>query len=274
MTRTVKRFKAARPTFILDRAKSRSRAFKRRGFMVVTSVAGLCESLAQPTRDAFWISYDKQLTKALVKNIRWRDAPLGEAVFVHPLEPQSFPALSNCFDHFAYTVDGSFLPPEELLEALADDTREDLFIGGSIDHATRTITLWRGNLASLTVPFSAFPESGEGMRPDFHKFSVTDSGQTVKLGRYEAAADAILYEFDPAYRRRRRKERAASEQTFGASVRRLRKQRGLRREDFGPEIAAKTVARIEQGKVSRIHRRTRAALAERLGVAPDEVGTF
>jgi DNA-binding Xre family transcriptional regulator len=147
-------------------------------------------------------------------------------------------------------------------------------IGGSVDQVSRTITLWRGNLTALTVPFSAFEKSGDGTEPDFDQFSVADCGQTVRLGEYEAAADAILYEFDPEYRRRISQERRRSEQSFGASLRRLRKQRGLRREDFAPDVAAKTIARIEQGNVRQIRKNTLKAIAGRLRVQPEEIGTF
>lgn len=170
--------------------------------------------------------------------------------------------------------DASFLPADELLEALAAENREDLFIGGSVDPSSQTITLWRGSLEPLIVPFTAFEVSGDGTAPDFRRFSVTDSGQTVRLGEYEAAADALLYEFDPEYRRRINGQRQQNEQSFGAALRRLRKQRGLRREDFAPEITAKTVARIEQGKVQRIQKKTLECLARRLQVQPDEIATF
>jgi DNA-binding Xre family transcriptional regulator len=88
------------------------------------------------------------------------------------------------------------------------------------------------------------------------------------------AADAVLYEFDPDCRRRIKKERLESEQSFGDSLRRLRKERGLAREDFEPAINAKTVARIEQGKVSRIQLKTLSAFAKRLGVSPEEIESY
>jgi len=149
-----------------------------------------------------------------------------------------------------------------------------VFIGGSVDHDTTTITFWRGNLKSLTVPFSAFEKSGTGTKPDFNEFAVIDCGQTVQLGEYEAAVDAILYEYDPEYRRRISKQRLQEDQSFGASLRRLRKQRGLRREDFEPDLSAKTIARIEQGKVKRIQKKTLNTLAEHLSVELDEIETF
>jgi DNA-binding Xre family transcriptional regulator len=160
------------------------------------------------------------------------------------------------------------------VEVLEADHRPDLFIGGSVNHATDTITFWRGNLMPLTVPFSAFEKSGNGTKPDFNEFAVIDCGQTVQLGDYEAAVDAILYEYDPEFRRRISKQRLQEDQSFGASLRRLRKQRGLRREDFEPDLSAKTIARIEQGKVKRIQKKTLNALAEHLSVEPEEIETF
>ena len=129
-------------------------------------------------------------------------------------------------------------------------------------------------MTPLTVPFSTFEKSGDGTEPDFNKFAVIDCGQTVQLGNYEAAVDAILYEHDPEYRRRISKKRLQEDQSFGASLRRLRKQRGLRREDFEPDVTAKTVARIEQGKVKRIQKKTLNVLANRLSVDPEEIATF
>ena len=126
----------------------------------------------------------------------------------------------------------------------------------------------------LTVPFTAFGTSGSGTKPNFNKFAVIDCGQSIQLGDYEAAVDAVLYEYDPEYRRRISKQRLQEDRSFGAALRRLRKQRGLRREDFEPDLSAKTVARIEQGKVKRIQKKTLNALAEHLSVEPDEIETF
>jgi DNA-binding Xre family transcriptional regulator len=170
--------------------------------------------------------------------------------------------------------DGAFLAADELAAALRAEHRANLLIGGCVDQGTKTITLWRGNLHALTVPFSAFEKSGTGASPDFEAFSLDDGGQTIRLGEYEAAVDAVLYEFDADYRRRRSRMRLQEDRSFGASLRKLRKQRGLRREDFEPEVAAKTIARIEQGKVVRIRQVTLSALAKRLAVEPREIATF
>jgi len=261
-------------TFLLDKAKKHSTLFASLQPEVVTSLTGLRNSLAHATKDSFWISYEKDLTEALLRNVSWPEASLGMGLFVHQTDPQTLPALTSCFRKFAFIVDGNFLPADELAEALEAENRADLFIGGSVDHRSQTITLWRGHLEPLTVPFTAFEKSGDGTEPDFKRFSVTDCGQTIRLGNYEAAADAVLYEYDADYRRRIAKQRRETERSFGASLRRLRSQRGLRREDFSPAVTDKTIARIEQGKVSRIHQKTLAAIAKRLGVALNEIESY
>ena len=265
---------ATRRTFLLDKAKKRSARFAGLHPEVVSSLAGLQDSLARATKNSLWISYEKRLTEGLLQQLTWPSRPLGDAVFIHALDPQTLPALGACFHRFAFAAGDGFLPPEELAAALQDENRAGLFIGGGVDRATKTLTLWRGNLKALTVPFTAFEKSGDGIVPDFAKFSIADFGQTVRLGDYEAAADAILYEFDPEYRRRISKQRRQTERSIGASLRRLRKQRGLRREDFGPAVASKTIARIEQGKVQRIRGKTLDAIAGRLRIAPEELSEY
>ncbi|MBW3543098.1 MAG: helix-turn-helix domain-containing protein [Planctomycetes bacterium] len=263
---------ARRRTFLLDRAKQRPESFAALRPQIVSSVRRIPYSVSQASKDSLWISFARDLTEALLKHAAG-SSRVGSGVFIHPLDASTIPALASCFRRVAWSPEGAFLPPEELGEALAADNRVDLFIGGSVDPATATVTLWRGNLEPLMVPFAAFEPSGDGTQPDFDEFAVTDSGQTIRLGDYEAAADALLYEFDPVYRRKASRDRRLSERSFGASVRRLRTQRGLRREDFAP-LSAKTLARIEQGKVERIHPRTLTRIADRLKVKPEEIETY
>ena len=260
--------------FLLDRARKRPAWFASLNPEVISSVTDLRHSLACATRDSLWISYASDLTAALVKSVSWPPPSLGLGVFVHAIDMKTMLALSSCFRRCAFSTDGGFLPAAELAEVLEADNRSDLFIGGSVDHTTKTMTFWRGNLKTLTVPFVAFEKSGNGTVPDCNTFAVIDCGQTVRLGDSEAAVDAILYEYDPEYRRRIAKRRWQEEQSFGASLRRLRKQRGLRRQDFEPDVSAKTLARIEQGNVQRIHTKTLHALAKRLAVEPEEIETF
>ena len=259
---------------LLDRATKRATAFAGLHPQIVSSLSDLRNSVAHATKDSVWISYASDLTAELVKRASPVPATLGMGVFIHALDMKTIPVLTSLFRRIAFSVDGGFIPAEELAEVLEAKNRSDLLIGGFVNNATKTITFWRGTFESLTVPFSAFEKSGDGTEPDFNSFSVIDCGQTIKLGNYEAAVDAILYEYDPEYRRATSKKRLQEEQSFGASLRRLRKQRGLRREDFGPDLSAKTVARIEQGKVARIQKATLDSLAKHLDVEPQEIASF
>ena len=138
---------------------------------------------------------------------------------------------------------------------------------------TETLTLVRGDLRRLSVPLSMFPPSGMGEHPDPARLGFTDCGNTVQLGDYEAAADAILYEADPDLRSRLLAKKRAEDRTFGACLRRLRLLRGLRQGDFG-EATAKTIARIERGETAAPHGHTLKVIAARLGVEPNEITSY
>jgi hypothetical protein len=151
--------------------------------------------------------------------------------------------------------------------------REDLFVGVAAAPADAAVVLYRGNLEPMIVPLTWFRTRPGGPKPDTADLAITDSGQTVRLGEYEAATDAILYEFDTAYRRRAKKREMERDDSFGGALRRLRLQKGLRRSDFDG-ITAKEIARIERGEVKRPHPRTVAILAKRLGVPAREIPTY
>lgn len=87
------------------------------------------------------------------------------------------------------------------------------------------------------------------------------------------AAPSFLYEADPEYRRKVKKNLLAEEQTFGASLRRLRIQKGLSRGGFG-SLSSKTIARIERNEVEKPHGDTLRIIADRLGVEPDEIASY
>lgn len=82
----------------------------------------------------------------------------------------------------------------------------DFFIGGIVDRADNVVILYRGNLERMAVPLSWFVREEKAEQPDFGDFEVTDLGQTVRFGRVEASADAILYAFDADYRKEARWE--------------------------------------------------------------------
>jgi hypothetical protein len=165
------------------------------------------------------------------------------------------------------------LPTDELVEVLGSAGRADLFIGAAVAPADAAVILYRGNLEPLVVPLVWFRTRPDGPKLVVSDLAVTDSGQTVRLGDYEAATDAILYEFDGEYRRRAKKRQLETDRSLGGAVRRLRLQKGLRRSDF-PGLTAKEIARIERGEVKKPHPRTLAAIAKRIGVPANEISTY
>lgn len=202
-------------------------------------------------QDDLWILSGREEVKKLAKAIDWpANHSLGNLVVLCDLHSPVLEALSSRFQHVVFASNKrAILPSEQLGEVLHAENRRDLAIAGAVDPETDTVVVWRGNFSKVVVPKSWFAPSGTNPKPDFDKFSIIDYGQTLKFGVYEAAFDALLYECDPDYRRRLNQKRRAEDQGFGASLRRLRIQKKLRRTDFAP-LSEKTVARIERGKVS------------------------
>jgi hypothetical protein len=225
-------------------------------------------------KGALWFAPRKQpLLKALgevppVGTKRHRLLVLGKVLeaereFLHALFDQVI-SPSTCL---------RLLSADSLAEVLSTPERADYFIGGTSAPASRVLLLFRGDFEPLVVPYSWFKARPGGPRPDFEDFEVIDSGQTLRLGEYEAATDAILYEFDPGFRSRARGRQLKEDKSFGGALRRLRLQKGLSRDDF-PGLSAKTIARIERGQVRKPHGGTLNVLAKRLGVKPQEIATF
>jgi hypothetical protein len=191
-----------------------------------------------------------------------------------PPRSESISALVGLFHPVFGLVAGfQWLPKEELVEAITRDDAGERFIGGSVDLKAKTLTLLRGDITAMVAPFSLFTESGDGTAANFTRLEFTDCGRTVALGDYEAAADAILYELDPTYRRKLNKQRRQSEKSFGASLMRLRKQRRLKRSDFAP-ISSKEIARLERNEVATPHGKTLETIAKRLEVRSEEIADF
>lgn len=159
-----------------------------------------------------------------------------------------------------------------LAAILGEDNPGDYIIGGVYDPDDDVLILHRGDLQTLVVSTEWF-ERPLGPKPDFQDLEVIDHGQTVRLGRFEASTDALLYNFDREYRRRAKKRRLEEDDSFGACLRRLRLERGVRQDDFG-EVTARTIRRIEKGSVSAPHRRTMEIIAERLDVELEEIGEW
>ena len=264
---------------ILDLDEGQSRRLKIRGAVLCHGRAEIAKTLRQAHPRSFWVSMRQDATDDVLRSVQAchrRRGMIYGLITVVPPRPDSVPGLSSCFRRLAGTSPNSqLLPTEELFDVLTAPPKEavSLFIAAVSDPQSQTLALTRGNLKTITVPWSMFEPSGAGVQPDFSRLSLTDYGHTVRLGDYEAASDAILYEADPEYRRRNRKKLLAEEKTFGASLRRLRIQKGLSRIDFAP-LSSKSIARIERNEVEQPHGETLRTIADRLGVEPEEIDSY
>ena len=164
------------------------------------------------------------------------------------------------------------LAEDQLLEVLAAPDATELFVAGAIDRELDALVLYRGILERIVAPLTSFTPA-PGATPDFGRFEIGEFGHSIRLGDYEASADAMLYEHDPLYRRAARKRQLAHDPSLGASIRRLRLQRGVARTEF-PGVSDKQIARIERGETPRPRADTLRVIAERLRVRVDELGSF
>lgn len=241
--------------------------------MSATSPARIHEAMKTFPRGAVWVARPRTLVKLLAATESLAGTPHRLLLLGRP-RPRDAVFLRAVFDTVIDSDDGhQLLPPAELLEALRAPRRSDLFIGGAVIPSAKRLLLIRGDLTSIVVPFSWFTPRPKGPRPDFSAFDVVDCGQTVRLGAYEAAADAILYEFDAAFRKQEKKRRRSADTSLGGALRRLRLQRGLGRDDF-PGVSEKTVARIERGEVKAPHGETLATIAATLGVEAGDLASY
>jgi hypothetical protein len=186
-------------------------------------------------------------------------------------------SLQAFFKEAIILPEEAVLPLESLLDVLNSKKPEKYIIGGQVNELTHTVTLIRGDLSFIVVPQSTFRPSGSEsagtqVLPDFSCFAVDDYGQTIRFGEYESSVDAILHEFDPIYRRKLKAERLKKEKGFGASLRRLRLQKGLRQADF-PDINPREIGRIERSEV-KPRKKTIERLAKALGVSPSEIESY
>lgn len=86
----------------------------------------------------------------------------------------------------------AMLPKKEMDAAVRAKNNYQLAIIGKIDFRTRTLTLVYGDFIAHETTLDVFVPSGtkgtdSWCEPDFTDFEITDWGQTVRFGRYEAA---------------------------------------------------------------------------------------
>lgn len=163
-----------------------------------------------------WIALHANLAATALRAAVETNKRLGLMLVLAPVKIETATALFSCFRYVVISPrPGSLLPFDELADVLVADNKDGLFLGGSVDQNSETVTLWRGNGKPLVVPMSSFPPSGDGKKPDFDRFSVSDYGHTLRFGEYESSADVVLYEHDAEFRAKLNETRRAEEQGFG-----------------------------------------------------------
>jgi hypothetical protein len=259
------------PLFLL--ARERDESFRTLKAKLVPTREALQRQCLHSTGRALWVVPRPEFVSWFKSCSPWRARDQRLLVFGRQLGQQ------HVFLHalFRFVVSESelhLLPREELLTVLAAPNRDQLLVGGAIDPDDEVAVLYRGNLEPVVVPMDWFKVSGDGTRPDPARFEVTDFGQTVKLGEYEAATHAILYDFDKEYRRTAKAKQVEQDKSFGGALRRLRILRGLSQGDFEPNISGKEISRLEKNQVKKPHAETLKILAKRLRVKADDISTY
>lgn len=268
---------------VLDTENQWPDVFRNDETVVCGSRESLVEAIRQTTAsESLWISHRAARTEELIKTIadhqneRERGPQkFGDLLMLESLKVRMLPPLYGWFNRvIGGTQQFKKLPVEQLVEVLAapDERRRDVFVGGDLNEELGTLALVRGNLDRLTVPLSLFRPSGRAI-PNFSRFALDDYGHTLRFGNYEATSDVVLWEVDPDYRRRAKAKERQQATGFGASLRRLRNQRGLSQSDF-PHVSRKTLSRIEKGEVEKPHSITLNRIAETLDVTPNEIESY
>jgi len=255
-------------------AFARLKAARLRSQAAIRTAASHYQRQARYGRHAVWIAPSVSAMRLLINALPRRPVGDQRLLSLEGVDGDDH-ALLHVLFRFVVSVDEGvrLLPTEELAEVLGSVDRSDLFSGVALARSNDAVILYRGNLDPLVVPLAWFRTRGGGPVPDVADLAVTDFGLTIRLGKYEAASDAILYEFDDEYRRRAKRRQLEADRSLGGALRRLRLQKGLRQSDF-PGLTAKEIARIERGEVKKPHQRTLAAIAKRIGVAAEEISTY
>jgi hypothetical protein len=233
----------------------------------------LLEAFNAAHRDAVWVVPNSESLAPLAAEA---PSPVGEQRLLVLDEMKGVTHhLFSAFFRYVVTTSNrlKLLEFDELIEVLTSPDRHNLFIGGAVDEDGEAVLLYRGNVEPLVVPLSWFLNDSSSAKANPKAFSVADFGQTIRLGTFEAAADAILYEFDQEFRRAAKKRALREDPSLGAAIRRLRLQKGLSRRDF-PGITEKAIARLERNEVDQPRRKTLEAVASTLGVPVEELKSY
>lgn len=237
------------------------------------SASDVTDCYLSSPKESVWLVASASALRTLIKHA---PKPRGDQrlVVLEEVTQTSQAVLGVFFRQVAVAAETiRLLPMDELVEVLSSESRADLFIGGAVEPDGKVVLLYRGNIEPMVVPFSWFRNRHSQALPNIARFEVRDFGQTVALGEFEAAADAILYEFDDGYRRRAKARLVTEDSSLGGAIRRLRLQKALKRSDF-PGIHEKEIARIERNEVKKPHAQTLSIVAKTLGVAVHALGSY
>lgn len=260
-------------TYLLSPRPADAKAFAALKPRVLDTTAAIRHALKGSRRNDLWIARTPRSLERLLDAAQGVLAASGTLLALGRPPEDIVPLLGAMFVHMLLPKEHQVILDEEsLAEVLRSENRADLFISGLVDKPRGRLALFRGDLRLLIVPFVAFKKGPSGPAPDWDRLAIADCGQTVKLGEYEASSYALLYEFDPEFRRRARKRQRQRAKGLGPSLRRLRILKRLSQSDF-PPISAKTVARIEAGR-SKPRHRTLQILSKRLGVNPGDIESY
>jgi hypothetical protein len=88
------------------------------------------------------------------------------------------------------------LPLFELFSAISSRYRDNLIIAVEVDHHDLSIEIWFADFRWTRLGFEWFEEPCHSREPpvtwpDFDDVEIIDCGNTLRLGKFEAAADCI-----------------------------------------------------------------------------------
>jgi len=260
---------------LVDRARARRKhGWARLASHRLGQAEAVRQALAQAGQRQLWVVPHKESAAWLLQALSTHPSMRPHARLLLECEID-VEALSSLRAAFAAIVPRTqtCLGPDELLEVLGSDHPEDYCIAASVDGRGDHLVLHRGDFSVLVASVRSLAAAGEQAALDPRRLQLRDSGQTIALGGYEIAFEALLLERDAAYRRRANARRVDADASFGGCLRRLRRFKRVPRDGF-PGLSAKTLARIERGEVDAPRAATLRTIARRLGVRPEEIGTY
>jgi hypothetical protein len=239
-----------------------------RSTATIQVVAGSAEAArAAPARTAgtILVAMNESALDAITRVIARERRRNGSLLVPFVPRGRLLPALYRVFRRVAfYDATIAAFDPVNLPAVLA---RRDsgLLLGAMVDEFASIITLCRGDLSLLSVPWEWFEAQARTSLSPSEQVAIGDEGRTILIGSCSFAVDDAVAAMDPVYRRFLRRRRWEASDDLGGRIRRRRLQMRLRREDF-PGIDAKTLARIERGEIRRPQRETLRLIAQTLGV--------